>query len=109
MKRSLHPSACVPPKLHTNITTDVSSPCVTVAKALSQLSQEQWTVLRDTVGKLVCQSVNVHCPVDISTWTQKYNAYEDIERWCVHVFARMHSVPTLEAFEHSPEPNRGTG
>ena len=75
--------------------------CVSLDKALLRLRQDQWCELREALSGLSGLSRDsrlLHPPVMLPEWVKTQHAHEDIERWCVHVLARMHTVPTLSAF-----------
>lgn len=94
---SVAPNAFAQPDVDT---VEPTQQCVSLEKALSQLSQPQWQVLRTTLDNITCQSVQVHSAVEVPAWVEHQHAHEDIERWCVHVLARMHRIPTVDAFDY---------
>lgn len=97
---SIPPNALAQPDVHT---AEPTQQCVSLEKALSQLSQHQWQALRQalrtTLDGITCESVQVHSAVKVPAWVEHQHAHEDIERWCVHVLARMHNIPILDAFD----------
>lgn len=81
-------------------TADTGSRCVSLERELGCLDDKQWAVLRSVVGDLVCTSVDVHPTVELPDWVRSEHLHADIERWCVHLLARMiQRAPCIRALE----------
>ena len=86
----------------TNLST-CHSP-VDLDKVLDTQSVEEWKGLRNLQAHYMPQSVQVtrhriHDDLELPSWIKENHMYADIERFCVHIIARMHGTCTHALME----------